>query len=148
MIFCSFSRDFLIHSFHICDNNDGGPTLNLDFTEYYAGWTKLPRVLKSYKDVCQCMNIPKAVHNLRYWSINNHGNELMAYYENDCKEAFVESTYILDGHSYETRNIYYLKKSHRQILSFGPAKNSTYFRTSCLKLGRSTFPSVVKIKES
>lgn len=79
---------------------------------------------------------------MKYWSINNHGNELMAYYENDCKESFVEATYILDGHSYDSRNIYHLKKSNRKIESFGPAKNSTYFKNSCLKMGSNVLPTV------
>lgn len=130
---CSFGRDLLIYSFHVCNDEEGGPQLNIDFTEYFSGGHQVPKILQSYKGVCKCINIPISIYYLRYWSINNHGNELMAYYENNCKETVAEPTFIMDGHSYDSRNMYYLRKSHNKVRSIGPAKNSSYYKTSCLQ---------------
>lgn len=98
--------------------------------------------MESYKDLCKCVNIPRKVKELDYWSINNHGNEIMAYYEPNCLDNQGEATFILDGHSYESRNIYHLRKSLRKVQSVGPAQNSTYFYKSCLKMGTVTLPTV------
>lgn len=48
-------------SFHICNNEAGGPQLSLEITNYQVHFladTK-PNVLQNYENLCSCRNIPK-----------------------------------------------------------------------------------------
>ncbi len=82
MIWSSF-----IGSFHICNENDGGSKLNVDIITYTTNIAvDDTKVLSSYKNICSCQNIPANVQSTDKWSINNHANDLLVYYEPGCTE--------------------------------------------------------------
>ncbi len=71
------------------------------------------------------------------WSINNHHNALLAYYEPDCVENIRNFSFIPAGrHPYLT-DMHQLEKTDGvtntiyKIQSFGPDPNSTYYQTGC-----------------
>lgn len=70
-------------SFRFCNDEDGGPKLNVDIVQHYDPKNRndIPQKIKSYQDICLCVSIPYDVQQMARWSINNHGNELLAYYE-------------------------------------------------------------------
>ncbi len=88
-------------------------------------------------NVCSCVNVPPYVQNFEKWSINNHHNDLLAYYEPDCTENMWNFRFIEAGHNGHSRNVHAFKetdsvtKKTYKIQSFGPDPNSTYFQTSC-----------------
>ncbi len=77
------------------------------------------------------------VQNKYEWSINNHHNDLLAYYEPDCAENKRKAKFIKAGHNSYSRDVHELRikdsvtGTMNKIQSFGPDLNSTYFRTSC-----------------
>ncbi len=124
-------------SFHICDEDIGGPQLNIDITKYYD--LSASGVLESYRDVCTCINVPEYVQN-RTWGINNYGNDLLAYYHPDCLENKWKAQNVPAGiwcvdtgsecmHNYKKTDS--VSNTVYKIQSIGPDPNSKYFKTSC-----------------
>ncbi len=128
-----------IGSFHTCNEDDGGSQLNLDITTYYNydEPAEYPIVLESYKNVCSCINIPVYVQRLEKWSINNHGNNIVAYFEPNCSTKLWYSHITKAGIGWDSINMHYhgptnvnTKEKHK-IQSLGPRKSSKYFKTNC-----------------
>lgn len=135
--FFSLGYEWLIDSLHKCNEQEGGPELNVDITTHFENKFPpvKPEILQSYTDVCTCKNIPKYVEDMSKWSIDNHGNELLAYFEPNCEEKKSEALQINAGHWINSRDMHthikYSRGTTLQILSFGPNPNTTYFKTSC-----------------
>lgn len=84
------------------------------------------------------------------WSINNHHNAIIAYFEPECSEKSWKSKYFAPGHSYGSKHIYYrntdfVNKKLYGIKSLGPDPSSTYFHASCIF---SNVSSVINIFEA
>lgn len=113
--------------------------MDFDITEFYDLWRpdEVPRVLESYKDICSCVNIPDYVQKMARWSINNHGNELLAFYDKDCSEKKWKARVIPAGMWDDSASIYTYKiadwatSTQHKIQSLGPNPNSTYYQISC-----------------
>ncbi len=124
-------------SLHICNETEGGSQLNVDLTEVYNDINEPPKVLKSFKNVCSCVNIPEFVQILDRWSMDNHHNDLLAYYEPDCSVNKWSPEFIAAGHWRNSTDIYNFMKTDNvtkiryKIQSFGPLQNSSYYQTSC-----------------
>ncbi len=98
----------------------------------------LVSVFESYKNVCSCINVPSQyVQSEDGWSINNHHNDVLAYFEPDCMETKWKSKFIPAGYNPDSKEISgYVKTDSEtnetyQIQSFGPDPSSPYFQTSC-----------------
>ncbi len=71
------------------------------------------------------------------WSVNNHHNAILAYFEADCSEDKWDTKYIPAGYSWDSTYASGHNKKDRvtnttdTIQSFGPDPNSPYFQTSC-----------------
>lgn len=67
------------------------------------------------------------------WSINNHGNDLWAYYDSEClsesNARFIRAGSSLDSDMHRHR--FQNGKNDNNIKSIGPILNSTYFEASC-----------------
>ncbi len=156
----SWESSHRIGSFQICSEEIGESSLHVSLTTYYGDRNEVPITLESYKDVCSCQNIPEFVQNWDKWSIDNHGNDIVAYFEQDCGKEKFEPVNISAGHSKMSREIYKNIKTENvdqttestyktqlinrqgnekpndkvsKIVSFGPDLNSSYFKTSCVK---------------
>lgn len=119
-------------SFHICNEEEGGSQLNVDITNYNQDPLDPPDVIESYKYVCSC--IPENVQNMRRWSIDNHHNSLLAYYESDCSVNKWYFKIIAAGHNFDSRNLFdrkFVTNTTYKRLSFGPDLNSKYFQIIC-----------------
>lgn len=123
-----------IYSFHFCNEKEGGNQLNVDITKLKEDQFD---VLEKYKNICSCVNVPGYVKHMDTWSINNHHNELLAYYEPDCSASKWNPDLIHAGrngfsnfmHSfYQTDDV---TKEIYKYQSFGPNPESIYFQTSC-----------------
>lgn len=129
--------EWLIDSIQTCNDAEGGPKLNVDLTTHFENRYPpiVPNVLESYKDVCNCQNLPQYVEDMSKWSIDNHGNELLAYFEPNCEEKKSKALAINAGHWINSRDMHthtqYNRGATLRIQSFGPDPNSTYFKTSC-----------------
>ncbi len=128
-----------IGSFHICNDEEGGNQLNFDITNFYAWKADVPpNVLESHINVCSCVNVPQYVQDMEEWSINNHHNDLYAYYEPDCTEEKMEPIFIAAGNNWDTRNMYnHIELDGEsgltyKIKSLGPDPQSAYFQNSCV----------------
>ncbi len=95
-------------------------------------------VLESYRNVCTCINVPQYVQDHTRWSINNFGNDFLAYYQPNCSENKWKAELVPAGlwchgsrcmHQYEKTDK--VTKIKHKIQSIGPDPNSTYFKTSC-----------------
>ncbi len=124
-------------SFHICNEDIGGPQLTIDITNN-SGPYAIPDVLESYRDVCTCINVPQYVQNMTEWSINNYGNEFLAYYQLNCSETKWNAVHVPAGRwCYISRCMHLFEKTDSvtkttyKIQSLGPDPNSKYFKTSC-----------------
>ncbi len=126
-----------IKSFQVCNEEEVGSQLNLDISKYSGYGDVVSDVLETYRNVCSCVNVPRYVQNMSKWSINNHRNALLAYFEPDCSETKWNSTFIPAIRHPYILGVHYLKKfdsvtnTTYKIQSFGPDPNSTYFQTSC-----------------
>lgn len=127
-------------SYHVCNDDVGGYKLNVDITKYNDLWSTRsdnPDVLECYSNVCDCVNVPKYVQEMPKWSLNNHGNNIIAYYESDCSKRMWEPKYIPAGQSGDTMYMANhqmtnsVTKAVYKIQSLGPDPNSTYFQMSC-----------------
>lgn len=136
----SIGRDGRIRSFHTCTEDEGGNQLNVDITKYYTFSylsSFIPDVLQSYRNVCTCVNVTQCVQNMDSWSINNHHNSLLVYYEPDCTANKWDFKLIPAGHSMDSRYMHdhiqtdSLTKTTSKIQSFGPNPNSIYYQKSC-----------------
>ncbi len=135
---CRFGRRVQIESFHICNKEEGGSQLNLDLTKVHGfGPMIFHEPLESYRNVCSCVNVPEHVQKMRKWSIDNHHNDLLAYYEPCCSKDKWNPKLIAAGHYADSRN---MQDNHKtdpvtnikyRIQSFGPNSNSSYFNISC-----------------
>ncbi len=89
--------------------------------------------------MCSCINIPQRIHKLPKWSINNHGNGLMAYCEPDCNGTLWKPDIVKAGHYSFSRNMHLHKKVNEdtkmeyKIQSIGPNQNEPYFKKNCAK---------------
>ncbi len=94
-------------------------------------------MLKSYKNVCSCINLPEHLEKRNEWAIDNHHNSLVAYYETDCSEKNWNSIHIAAGRGrhanfmHEYRRTNSVSNTTHKIQSFGPDPSSPYFRISC-----------------
>lgn len=139
MKFYSLGWNLWIRSFHICNDDVGGPQLNVDITEFYDLWkpNDVPNMLETYRNVCSCVNIPEYVQKMTTWSINNHGNQFIAYFQKDCSEDKWKALFIQAGQWDESASIYKHKitdwatNTQHKIQSFGPDTNSSYYQISC-----------------
>ncbi len=128
-----------IGSFQLCTEENGGSNLHVDLTTFYEYRDEVPIILESYRDVCSCHNIPKYVLDLGTWSFDNHGNDMVAYFEQDCVKEKFDPVYIPAGHSTLSREIYRNVENDEntntsyKIQSFGPKEDSVYFMQSCQK---------------
>ncbi len=82
--------------------------------------------------------MPQYVQKMTEWSINNYGNDFLAYFEPECSEKKWNATVIPAGlictgarcmHNYE--KIDSVTNTKHKIQSIGPDPNSKYFNTSC-----------------
>lgn len=140
MIFFRYSGFPWIRSFQICNEEEGGNQLNLDITNYFYEYTNrvvLPDVLESHRNVCSCVNVPKYVQQMGVWSINNHHNDMLAYFKPNCSEKNTGSKFIAAGGAYDSNAVMHHSrvddeaKVYLKIQSFGPDPNSAYFLASC-----------------
>ncbi len=123
-------------SIRTCNDIEGGPELNLEITTHFKYiWNFIPDVLESYHDVCSCVNVPKYVHFMGNWSIDNHHNRLFAYFEPNCATNFSSALFIEAGHWPKSRDMHtHTRKYGENILkihSFGPDPSSEYYSLSC-----------------
>lgn len=126
-------------SFHSCNDDEGGITLNIEITNYLTDLSPStkPTVYESYSNVCSCINIPNDVQILDKWSVDNHGNSMMAYFEYNCSSVDLAPLWIPAGRSsYSTglglfQKIKYNSGTSEKIKSIGPDPNSIYFQSSC-----------------
>lgn len=70
------------------------------------------------------------------WSINNHGNSLLGYFEPNCMTKYSRPLYIEAGHGSSSREMNTDKRTNyngtiMKVQSFGPDPNSTFFLPSC-----------------
>ncbi len=140
-----------IGSFHICNEDVGAPQLKIDILKYDD--FSASDLLESYRDVCACINEPQNLQNMAEWpnnicsnvsqnfqnmtewSINNYGNDFLAYYQPDCSEnkwmvEHVPAVLWCFGsrcmHRYEkTDNV---TNTVYNIRSMDPNQNSKYFK--------------------
>ncbi len=126
-----------VESFHVC-NELRGLHLNIDI-EKFNEFTE-EEVLESYMDVCTCINVPLE-QNVTSWSINNFGNEFLAYYQPNCSENKWKAKLIpagLGSNNFICMDCYTKldreTNTEYQIQSIGPNPNSTYYRTSCQRV--------------
>lgn len=141
VLFFSLGWTYRLRSFHICNEDVGGSQLNVDITKWFdlEKPTEAPDILESYKNVCTCINISTYVKNLPKWSINNNGNDFLAYYKPDCEDGKWKPELVPAGNwqGYGSTNIFQYEKFDIttnvsfKIQSIGPNLNSAYFRTSC-----------------
>lgn len=121
----------------MCKIQEGGSQLNVDITTYYELNKPLnvPEVLESYREICRCVNIPVYVQQMEKWSINNHGNEVMVYFEPDCKADTHPPYLVRAGHSADSRKMFLFHdtttKAPLLVRSIGPDPNSAYFKANC-----------------
>lgn len=127
-------------SFHMCFQAEGGLELNVDLTDYHPDLKQAvtPKVLKTFKQVCSCHNVPEDIRSIKNWSINNHGNSLMAYYENDCLANEFLPLWIPPGRSSfsiglgSTQQVHTNSDNTNKILSVGPDMDTNYFKRHCI----------------
>ncbi len=130
------STDY-IASLRQCNVHEGGPQLNVDITTHYSQKNKwdVPDILDSYYDVCECVNFPKYVHIMGNWTINNHGNSLLAYFEPNCATEFFKAMYIEAGGWSKSADMHTHTRKYGEnmvkVHSFGPDPNSEYYSLSC-----------------
>ncbi len=123
----------------MCNEDEGGSQLNVDITKFFEKdkTADVPTVLEKYRQLCTCVNIPDHIRKMDKWSVNNHHNKFRAYFEPDCLENNITSTLFAAGQNDYMRNISnwtssdFVTKSQCHILSIGPEKSSTYFKSSC-----------------
>ncbi len=96
-------------------------------------------VLERYRDVCTRINLPRYVQNMSKWSINNYGNDFLAYYQPNCFENKWKAEHIPAGFEcYGSACMFFYEKNDSvtntvyKIQSIGPNPNSKYFWTSCV----------------
>ncbi len=129
-----------VGSFHVCNEDIGGPQLKIDITKYWD--FRESSVLESYRDVCKCINVPQYVQSMRYWTTNNYGNGFLAFYQPNCFESKWKAETIPAGQwcslgsncmqeYIKTDNV---TNTTYKIQSIGPNPNSKYFKTSCSQI--------------
>ncbi len=123
-----------------CNDKESGPELNIDITTHfkYLQPPTFPKKIETYYNVCRCINIPQYVQDMEMWSIDNHHNQILAYFEPDCGEQSSKALYVDAGHCPKSRHIYTHTRTYRgskiKIHPIGPDPKSTYFKQSCSKL--------------
>ncbi len=128
-------------SYHVCNKYTGGPSLNVDIvsSDPDVGLLNGPAIIESYRNLCTCRNVPQYVQQLKWWSIENNGNTLIAYFTPDCfsSNSTPSPLFVPAGHSSFSFGLGLFKEiSSRnggiyKIQSFGPDPNSEYFKRSC-----------------
>lgn len=87
--------------------------------------------------MCTCVNIPYQAQQMAEWSINNHGNELFAYYEPNCSKKRFEPTFIPAGYNKQSYKMHMhekidpLTETRYKIQSIGPDPKLEYFKRNC-----------------
>ncbi len=132
-----------VGSFHICNEDDGGSTLNVDITTYTElNSVNNSTVLESYRNLCSCQNVPSFVQNMDKWSIDNHANDHLVFYEPGCTEMKWKAEKIRAGFSYMSKNMHKFSKTDcitgdiSKIQSFAPVPG---FTTKCGKMENELF---------
>lgn len=124
-------------SYHICNRDEGGSSLNVDITsnDPVDGYI----ILESYNNLCSCRKVPSYVQQLEKWSVNNHGNAMIAYFSPDCSSSTYSSLWIPAGQSSYSFGLGLFKDVNQsteivtKIQSIGPDPNSEYFKNHCNK---------------
>lgn len=75
---------------------------------------------------------------MRIWSIDNHHNALLVYFEPDCLDNKIKGKILAAGHNLDSNFMNELRATDNvteimyKIMSLGPDPDSLYFQTSCI----------------
>lgn len=117
-------------SFHACHDKEGGVYLNVDITEYHRNISTYAKILETYQNVQLCHNVPKYIREMDKWSVNNHGNPMIAYFEPDCLTNNFEPLWIPAGVSSFSIGLSSFKIEEEKTVNVHKIQSFSHFRSA------------------